>query len=317
MAEVDILLAAYNGEKFIAEQLDSIINQTFKNFRIIIRDDGSNDNTPAIIEDYAEKYPGIIEVIHDNVICRNAAKNFFELIKHARANYIMFSDQDDFWLENKIQVTLECMKNTERNNPGMPVLAFTGLQAVDADLNAINEFVPLDINAPKYNSLVSMFEENFVSGCTEMINKSLYENIGEYDELITMHDWWTALYARACGVIAYVPEATMLYRQHEDNTIGYSDSGGVMFRLKEIISAPFRKINNAGKLFHELHERVLLFRSRYADKMMPDKLEQLDNFTGIFTGNIFRRLSYMRKLDYSEHHNLIENIFLAVKILMY
>ncbi|MBQ3450586.1 MAG: glycosyltransferase [Synergistaceae bacterium] len=78
MAEIDILLAAYNGEKFIAEQLDSLIAQTFKDFRIIIRDDGSNDNTPAIIQDYAEKYPGIIEVVHDDVICRNPAKNFFE-----------------------------------------------------------------------------------------------------------------------------------------------------------------------------------------------------------------------------------------------
>ena len=317
MAEVDILLAAFNGEKFIAEQLDSIINQTFKDFRIIIRDDSSDDNTPEIIQDYADKYPGIIEVIHDDIICRHPTKNFFELMKHAKADYIMFSDQDDFWLENKIQVTIECMKKAEKNNPGKPVLAFTGLQPADANLNAINEFVPLDINAHKYKSLVSMFEENFVSGCTEMINRSLYENIGEYDSLIIMHDWWTALYARACGVICYVPEPTMLYRQHEHNAIGYSDSGGVMFRLKEIISAPFRKISNAGKFFHELHERVLLFRSRYADKMMPDKLEQLDNFIGIFSGNKFKRLSCMRKLDYSEHHNLIENLFLAAKILMY
>ncbi|MBQ3694847.1 MAG: glycosyltransferase family 2 protein [Synergistaceae bacterium] len=316
MAEIDILLAAYNGEKFIAEQLDSLIAQTFKDFRIIIRDDGSNDNTPAIIQDYAEKYPGIIEVVHDDVICRNPAKNFFELMKHANADYVMFSDQDDFWLENKIQITLECMKNAEKNNPGMPVLVFTGLQPADANLNAINEFVPMDINARKYYSLVSMFEENFVSGCTEMINKSLYKNIGEYDALITMHDWWTALYARACGVIAYVPEATMLYRQHGHNAIGYSERT-VMLRLKKLMCAPLSKIRKAGKLFHELHERVLLFRSRYADKMMPEKLKQLDNFIMIFTGNRFRRLSFMRKLDYSEHHNLIENIFLAVKVLMY
>lgn len=317
MAEIDILLAAYNGERFIAEQLDSILNQTFKDIRIIIRDDGSSDNTPAIIEDYAKKYPGMIETVHDDVICRNPAKNFFELMKHANADYVMFSDQDDVWLNDKIERTLEAMKESERMNPGMPVLVFTGLRAVDEKLNAINEFVPTDMNAPKRKSLVSMFEENFVSGCTEMINRSLYENIGDYSELITMHDWWTALYARACGVIAYVPEALMLYRQHEDNAIGYSDNGGVMFRLKALISAPFRKIRDAGRFFHELHERALLFRSRYSDKMMPDKLEQLDNFIGIFTGKRSKRLACFRKLDYSEHHSMFENLFMILKIIMY
>ena len=96
MAEVDILLAAYNGEKFIAEQIESILAQTYQDFRLVIRDDGSSDNTPAIIEDYAAKYPGKIEVVHDDAVCKSPAKNFFELLKHAEADYVMFSDQDDY-----------------------------------------------------------------------------------------------------------------------------------------------------------------------------------------------------------------------------
>lgn len=317
MPEVDILLAAFNGEKFIAEQLDSIIAQTFKDFRIIIRDDGSSDNTPAIIESYADKYPGIIEVIHDDIICRNPTKNFFQLMKHAKADYVMFSDQDDVWLKDKIARSLEAMKEAEKKNPGKPVLVFTGMKVTDEKLNVINDFVPLNINLPKYNNLVSMFEENFVSGCTEMINRSIYENIGEYNDLIVNHDWWTALYARACGVIAYVPEALMLYRQHEHNVIGYSENGGVIFRLKEFACKPFRKISSAGKFFHELHKRAVMFRERYSDKMMPDKLRQLDDFIGIFTGRRSKRLACFKRLDYLGHHSKAENLFYVLKILMY
>ena len=90
MPEIDILMAAYNGEKYISEQIESILSQTFTDWRLLIRDDGSGDNTPAIIEEYAAKYPGKIEVIHDDAVCRNATKNFFELLKHAEADYVMF-----------------------------------------------------------------------------------------------------------------------------------------------------------------------------------------------------------------------------------
>ena len=90
MAKIDILMAAYNGERFIAEQIDSILGQTFQDFRLLIRDDGSNDNTPAIIEEYAKKYPGKIEIVHDNAVCKSATKNFFELLKHAEADMYCF-----------------------------------------------------------------------------------------------------------------------------------------------------------------------------------------------------------------------------------
>ena len=90
-----------------------------------------------------------------------------------------------------------------------------------------------------------------------------------------------------------------------------------MFRLKEFVCKPFRKIHDAGKFFHELHDRAVMFRERYADKMMPDKLEQLDDFIGIFTGKRSKRLACFRKLDYSGHHSKAENLFMILKIIMY
>ena len=232
MAEVDILLASYNGEKFIAEQIDSLLNQTFKDIRIVIRDDGSSDNTPAIIEEYAEKYPGIIEVVHDDAVCKSPTKNFFELLKHARADYVMFSDQDDYWLPYKVQITLDYMKRTERENPGKPVLVFTGLEVVDEKLTSMDKFMALEIEKAHYD-FGKLLLGNCVSGCTEMLNRAVYENVGEYDELMNIHDWWIAQYASACGVICHVPMALILYRQHSNNCIGYSKNtqggGGQVF----------------------------------------------------------------------------------------
>lgn len=219
MAEVDILLAVYNGERFIREQIDSILAQTFQDFRLLIRDDGSSDDTPAIIEDYAQKYPGKVEVVHDDVMCKSPAKNFMELLKHASADYVMFSDQDDYWLPYKVQISLDYMKKAERENPGEPALVFTGLEVVDAELKSFHKFMALGLPQERFG-LIQLLLANCASGCTEMLNRRLYEGIGGYDEHINIHDHWAALYAAGCGVICSVPMALILYRQHANNAIG-------------------------------------------------------------------------------------------------
>ncbi|MBS5112853.1 MAG: glycosyltransferase [Coprobacillus cateniformis] len=107
---VDILLATYNGEKYIREQIDSILNQTYQDFRILIRDDGSKDETVSIIENYTKKYQGKIVLIQDNIECGSSVSNFMELSKHATADYIMYCDQDDYWFTNKIDSSLNAIR---------------------------------------------------------------------------------------------------------------------------------------------------------------------------------------------------------------
>ena len=219
MPEINILLASYNGEKFISQQIDSILAQNFQDFNIIIRDDGSQDNTPEIIEDYSRKYPDKIIIIHDNEICRHPTKNFFQLIKYASAKYIMFSDQDDYWLPDKVKITLDHMKICERENPGVPICVFTGLERVDADLKTLNQFMAINITKSDYD-FKKLISGNCASGCTEMLNRELYSNLGEYDSNINLHDWWAVLYASACGVVSHVNKALIYYRIHTDNSIG-------------------------------------------------------------------------------------------------
>ena len=221
MPEVDILLAAYNGEEFIAEQIESILAQTFQDFRLVIRDDGSSDNTPAIIEDYAAKYPNKIQVVHDDVVCRSATSNFFQLLTYASADYVMFCDQDDSLLPYKVEAILWHMKRAEQENPRKPVMVFTGFEVVDEHLNSMKLFGSVDVPEYLYDFTAMLMMNNCVAGCTEMIKRALYEAMGGYDERCGYHDAFSALYASAVGVIVHLTMASIKYRQHSGNNVGF------------------------------------------------------------------------------------------------
>ena len=108
--QIDILLATYNGERYLSEQLDSILKQSCDNWRIFVRDDGSEDGTSTIIERYQKQYSGKIFIIKDEKQNLGACGNFSELLKKSKSDYIMFCDQDDVWKEDKIKITLKKMK---------------------------------------------------------------------------------------------------------------------------------------------------------------------------------------------------------------
>ena len=214
MNEVEILLATYNGEKFIAEQLNSIIAQTFKDFRILIRDDGSTDGTLKIIKDFEKKYPEIIKIIHDDKICRHPTKNFFQLMKYARADYVMFSDQDDYWRPYKISVMLSSIKLAEKENPGKPVLIFSEWEDADENLNPNNKIFTWVKERRQYENFTLLLHGNCAPGCTMIINKELYKKIGNYETCIYFYDHWLALFACSCGCIFYIQTALLLHRNH-------------------------------------------------------------------------------------------------------
>ena len=315
MSEINILLASYNGEKFISQQIDSILAQSFQDFNIIIRDDGSQDRTPEIIDSYARKYPDKIIIIHDDALCKNPTKNFFQLLKYASANYVMFSDQDDYWLPDKIKITLDYMKTCERENPDSPICVFTGLERVDANLKTLNQFMALDINKSDYE-FKRLISGNCASGCTEMLNRELYANLGEYDSNINLHDWWVILYASACGVVSHVPKALIYYRIHTDNSLGGKEIN--MFkRLCLIVSSPLRKFKQSKKFFYQEKARLLLFRERYSEKIKPENLNYLDEYLNIYSTNKFTRIKAIIKTHYLSRYGLIEKVINLVKILLF
>lgn len=219
--KIAILMATYNGEKYIRQQIDSILSQTCKDWELYIHDDGSTDNTIATVESYVEKYPDKIHLI-DGKSTGGAKYNFFYMFGQVEAPYYMTCDQDDVWLEKKIELTYDKMLTIE-DKADIPCLVYTELRVVDSELNTIadtmSEYQSLDCHKRTINQFIL---QNSVTGCTMMINRALRDKmlrITNIDNTI-MHDWWAALVAAQFGKTAFIDEPTILYRQHGDNSLG-------------------------------------------------------------------------------------------------
>ena len=229
---VAICLATYNGERYLSEQLDSILAQTYQNFHLFIRDDHSKDGTVSILEKYSENHPDKITVINDpNLSGGSSQKNFASILnwvkKQFNFEYFMFSDQDDFWLPNKIQISLEKIRKIEKNFDG-PVLIHTDLRVVDKDLKTLGEsFFAYRALDPSKHDLRHLLIQNNITGCTMLWNKKLNDIVDISSDEVAMHDWWMALVACCFGKIDYVNEPTILYRQHGDNVVGATNVNSI------------------------------------------------------------------------------------------
>ncbi|HRD56056.1 MAG TPA: glycosyltransferase family 2 protein [Parachlamydiaceae bacterium] len=224
---VDILMATYNGKNYLKEQIESILKQSHQNFRILICDDSSIDSTPSMIDGFLREHPNrIFQLRAESKL--GAKGNFSFLMQHAKAPYIMFSDQDDIWLEDKIAKALKAMKNLEAAyGKEKPLLVHTDLKVVDQNLNVLgNSFWKyVNLNAPSFCTLNHLLMQNAVTGCTIMMNKPLCQLSFPVPDVSLMHDWWVALVASAFGKIAVLNEQTILYRQHSSNTLGAKKFG--------------------------------------------------------------------------------------------
>jgi len=231
-------MATFNGEKYLVEQIESILNQTYKNWELIIHDDNSSDKTLDILMDYNRKYPEKVRILNDTFKAGGAKENFSYLLENITDDfdYLMFADQDDVWLENKIEVTLRKMKEVEKLNPQKPILIHTDLKIVDESLNIISDsmihYQKLDIN--NGNSLLKISLENVVTGCTMMINRYLKKLIYNIPKEAIMHDWWLAIITlKYGGKISFINQSLILYRQHQSNTVG-SVKVDIIYYMKKI-----------------------------------------------------------------------------------
>ncbi|KHD45438.1 glycosyltransferase family 2 protein [Streptococcus hongkongensis] len=214
--KINILMSTYNGEKYLAQQIESIQKQTITDWKLLIRDDGSTDNTPQIIKEFVDKDSRIIFINENNRENFGVIKNFYTLVKYEVADFYFFSDQDDYWLPNKLEVTLNEASNYD---PQLPLLVYTDLSIVDGDLHVIRDSMIRFQSYQANTSLVSELTENTVTGGTALINDSLAKLWTVFDDLL-MHDWYLALIAAAKGNLVYLDTPTELYRQHENNVLG-------------------------------------------------------------------------------------------------
>lgn len=280
---IDILMATCNGGRFLPEQLDSLLGQTVKSFRVLIHDDGSRDNTRQIIRDYESRHPQKIHLLDDGICCGSAVKNFLHLTKYASGQYVMYCDQDDVWLPEKISISLDHMKEAEAHwGTDCPVLVFAAYRPVDAALRELKKIGDTSLRRdPVFSRLLV---ENCVSGCVMMCNRALYRLMGAYDEAILMHDWWAALIAAAMGQIVYIPREVMLYRQHGGNSVGAVETGSFRYRLRKLTDKETRNKKNL------YYRQAALLRERFADRLGPEAASVLDGFLQIpgYKGKLHR-----------------------------
>lgn len=258
--KVDVLLATYNGEKYIKEQIESILNQTYKNIQLIISDDCSTDGTREILRQYEQNERIKIFYQEKNL---GYIKNFEFLLKNVESNLYMLSDQDDVWKQEKIEKSVEKLEKEDLD------LVFGDLEVVDVNLNTIYEsfdkYMKLDRKISKYiGSYKLQYLYNCMTGCTILSKKELLDKILPLpaNSKYMVHDYWIGLMVSLNGKIGYMKETLIKYRQHGNNQIG---TGKETYKYK--------KLENVRMLFIDV--KLGIFTSYVENEnKFPEKLKK-------------------------------------------
>ena len=291
---IDILLASYDGEKYIAEQIDSILNQTYKDWFLYIKDDCSTDRTIDIIMDYENKYKDKIKVITSDIKSGSAKDNFFSMLKYSENEYIMTSDQDDVWLPGKIEITLNKMQEAEQIDNSIPILVHSDLKVTDENLNIIADSLMqlqnLDSSRDKLNNLLV---QNIVTGCTVMVNRKLLDHIKSIPQNAVMHDWWMALLASALGKIYFIDTPTVLYRQHTNNDVGAKNVKSTDYILKKLSN-----LNKVKEAVYDTYIQAAELLNVIGDIVDNKKCKLLQQYSLFLKLNKFQKILRLMKYKY-------------------
>lgn len=270
---IAILMPTFNSGKFLREQVDSLLAQTYRNFVIITRDDGSSDDSPMVMEAYASAYPEHFHVVARDGRNLGARGSFAFLLDHALTNkaalglqkaYLMFCDHDDTWYPHKAAMTMQRMQSLEAQYPDVPALVHSDLNVVDDERRQIaSSFVRYQGIKPLKNGFARMLVSNTVTGCTALINEELATLALPIPANVIMHDWWLALVASAFGRIDYIDEALLDYRQHDANTIGAREYRRVKNRalLTRLLD------NQHAEAFRATAQQARIFHATYGDNL--------------------------------------------------
>jgi GT2 family glycosyltransferase len=219
-----IVLSSFNGRKFITDQINSIRRQTYVDWTLLVRDDGSSDNTVALVQSLA-KEDSRIRLLRDSSGNLGPPASFGVLLSQALDSgtpYVAIADQDDVWLPTKLAREMELLRHQEAAaGAATPLLVHSDLAVVREDLSLLHRSF-LEFQGIRHQSqaaLPRLLVQNFVTGSTVVLNRALLEVAVPVPPVI-MHDWWLALCAAALGRLLYLPEATVLYRQHGSNAQG-------------------------------------------------------------------------------------------------
>lgn len=211
MKQIDILMATYNGEQYIDEQIRSILRQSYSHWQLLIRDDGSTDKTCEKLEQYARE-DSRIHVVQDRRGNLGVTGNFGVLLEMSTAPYIMFADQDDVWESEKIATAMEAMTQQEEQTPDKPILVFTNSMITNADMTY--QYGPLYPHNLKYTLADFLFANSGYQGAAMLFNASLRSCVLPFPKDLRVHDYYISLVAHLQGQLVYQPAIMAYYRRH-------------------------------------------------------------------------------------------------------
>lgn len=296
-----ILLSTFNGEKYLAEQLDSLLGQTCQEWMLLVRDDGSTDGTRKILAEYACRDSRIELLPHNQRL--GAADSYLELLSLApEADYYAFCDQDDVWLPGKLSRSVQRLVGHE----AMPALYCSGLQLVDDELRPLGWSRALRLEPCFLNSLV----ENIAIGCTLVLNRQACQLLRlriPPRRQIYMHDWWCYQVISAFGLVIYDPESFILYRQHAANTLG-GLQGFALWRRRLL---QFKKRRKSSQRFLQLNA----LHHCWSQELAPYFLINLEKIRTLMQEkNILHRLILLGKTPV-RRQNVLDTFFCRLLLL--
>lgn len=264
-----MLLPVYNGARFLAEQIESILGQTGVAVQLLCRDDCSSDASLTILRDFEARFPRQIQVLHDDQGNLGASRNFSRLMQAALDRkdtfYIALSDQDDLWHSDKLATCVAQIRLLEAAHPGLPALVHSDLRVITEDGT---EIAP---SMARYQGLQTQFSHlsaqalsNTLTGCTSLMNQALLQTGLPVPNEAIMHDWWLSLVASALGHRVYLDQSLIDYRQHASNAIGAkAQDQPVVYR-----SYLHRLFDDRHSAIFQLNARqAAAFLERYRDRL--------------------------------------------------
>ena len=271
-----VLLTAYNGTAYLPALLDSRASQTDPDFSVIMQDDGSSDETPALLRETAARDSRFIFGAEQGKHL-GAAGNFISLILQAEADYCLLCDQDDLWEPEKIAVLKQAMQDLEsRYGAETPLLVHSDCSLIDQTGKIIGEsFFAHQGWDPEAVTLPRLLVQNNVTGCTLIMNEPLRKLVAEHAvaKELFMHDWFIALTAASFGQIAFVSRPLTRYRQHTGNEIGASARSLLARGVSALRNRPEAKRRI---LLTYTHTKV--FRKLYGDTLPTQAKETVDMY---------------------------------------
>jgi rhamnosyltransferase len=304
-------MATYNGSQYIRQQLDSLISQTYSSWDLLIRDDGSKDDTIAIINEYIARNKNISLVINNTRIkgaCPNFSTLFDLAVNNAKVKYIMFCDQDDIWKPDKIEKSVKEILAMENLYPQEPVLVYGDFELMQGD----GSFMPGAFKLKHQVQLNYLLSFNFVYGCTTILNRPLMDKIGEIPNDAMNHDYWIALVA-SIYQSKYMGDKLLQYRQHQQNASGnVAGNRGFVQRLQRNLLAP-------GKEVEGLKIRLRMFAGfydKYQNQLTAHNRQILTDYLQAFNKNRLQ-VCYVMLKDGITRNGLLQTVASYIQVLFF